>query len=197
MSVEQQTHSPVDDFAKAAAGLFEITGRYIEYLEQGVHGCAIAKPRAFRVTLQSRHGIQMPCSHDSPAVAASSLLLLFGVWLRADRAAAPMRRRSGWPAKLRPPHRTTSVLRAGGTWPVSATACGWRLRSRARRRSASSYSKPSKKITQDRNQGLLAVATSQAGCETKVVDGNALGHRLDPPGASALGDGGSGSGPLN
>jgi hypothetical protein len=44
MSVEQQTHSLVDDFAKASAGLFEITGRYIEHFEQGVYGCAIAKP---------------------------------------------------------------------------------------------------------------------------------------------------------
>lgn len=44
MSVEQQTNSLIDDFSKASAGLFEITGRYIEHFEQGVYGCAIVKP---------------------------------------------------------------------------------------------------------------------------------------------------------
>ncbi len=44
MSVEQQTHGLIDEFSKASAGLFEITGRYIEHFEQGVYGCAIAKP---------------------------------------------------------------------------------------------------------------------------------------------------------
>ena len=44
MSVEQQTNDLLDIFSKAATGLFEVTGRYIKYFEQGTYGCAIAKP---------------------------------------------------------------------------------------------------------------------------------------------------------
>jgi len=44
MSVEKQTHGLIDEFVKASAGLFEITGRYIEQFEQGFYGCVIAKP---------------------------------------------------------------------------------------------------------------------------------------------------------
>lgn len=44
MSVEQQTNDLLDTFSKAATGLFEVTGRYIKYFEQGTYGCAIAKP---------------------------------------------------------------------------------------------------------------------------------------------------------
>ena len=44
MNIEQQTNELLETFSKVAAGLFEVTGRYIEYFEQGTYGCAIAKP---------------------------------------------------------------------------------------------------------------------------------------------------------
>jgi len=44
MLIEAQTRALLDRFSRAAAGLFEITGRYTETFEQGLYGCAIAKP---------------------------------------------------------------------------------------------------------------------------------------------------------
>ncbi|MEM5277473.1 ATP-binding protein [Cupriavidus taiwanensis] len=44
MNVEQQTNELLNTFQKAAAGLFEISGRYIKHFEQGTYGCAIARP---------------------------------------------------------------------------------------------------------------------------------------------------------
>jgi hypothetical protein len=42
--IHEQIRTLVDGFEKAARGLFEITGRYELEYEQGVYGCAIAKP---------------------------------------------------------------------------------------------------------------------------------------------------------
>ncbi|WP_237061607.1 ATP-binding protein [Microbulbifer zhoushanensis] len=44
MSVENQTNSLLEIFAKASEGLFTITGRYVKQFEQGIYGCSLAKP---------------------------------------------------------------------------------------------------------------------------------------------------------
>ncbi len=44
MTVESQIDSLLDRFANASAGLFEINNRYQTAYEQGIYGCAIAKP---------------------------------------------------------------------------------------------------------------------------------------------------------
>ncbi|MFB9985360.1 hypothetical protein ACFSQQ_09740 [Mesorhizobium kowhaii] len=44
MSIQAQLDTIVDSFSKSANGLFEITGRYHAAFEQGIYGCAIAKP---------------------------------------------------------------------------------------------------------------------------------------------------------
>ncbi len=44
MSIERQTNELLDAFVTVSTGLFEVTGRYSEYFEQGTYGCAIAKP---------------------------------------------------------------------------------------------------------------------------------------------------------
>lgn len=44
MAIDQQTNELLDLFSTAADGLFEVTGRYLKNFEQGLYGCAIAKP---------------------------------------------------------------------------------------------------------------------------------------------------------
>jgi hypothetical protein len=44
MSIESQIADLLDRFSAVTAGLFDITGRYQTAYEQGIYGCAIAKP---------------------------------------------------------------------------------------------------------------------------------------------------------
>jgi hypothetical protein len=44
MSIEDSINTLIDEFSISSRGLFEVTGRSIVHFEQGLYGCAIAKP---------------------------------------------------------------------------------------------------------------------------------------------------------